>query len=114
MLLASVNRLSYALLCAGASLILQAHLWAGEAPSPHWSFQPIQRPAIPNVANQTWARNPIDHFISARLEKEGLSPSPEADRTTLIRRLSYDVLGIPPEPEEVDAFVKDRSPSAYE
>ena len=80
----------------------------------HWSFQPIVRVAPPEVKNIHWVRNPIDRFILARLEKEGLKPSPEADRVTLIRRLSLDLLGLPPTPSEVDAFVNDKRPDAYE
>jgi Protein of unknown function (DUF1553)/Protein of unknown function (DUF1549)/Planctomycete cytochrome C len=80
----------------------------------HWAFVAPKRPALPAVKNQTWPRNPIDRFILARLEKEGLAPSPEADRVTLIRRLSLDLLGLPPTPAEVDAFVADKSPDAYE
>jgi len=74
----------------------------------HWSFQPIQRPAVPANANA------IDHFVRTKLAKEKLAPSPEADRPTLIRRLHLDLLGLPPTPKEVDDFVKDPSPSAYE
>jgi hypothetical protein len=80
----------------------------------HWSFAPPQRPALPAVQNEKWARNPIDHFVLARLEKEGLKPSPEADRATLLRRLSFDLNGLPPTPAEVDAFVADKSVNAYE
>ncbi|HXG12909.1 MAG TPA: PSD1 and planctomycete cytochrome C domain-containing protein [Gemmataceae bacterium] len=87
---------------------------ARSARSNHWSFQPIKRPAVPPVQNTAWVRNPIDHFILARLEKEGIAPSPEADRATLIRRLSLDLLGLPPTPEEVDAFLADTRPDAYE
>ena len=75
---------------------------------------PIVRPAEPAVKDAAWVRNPIDRFILARLEKEGVSPSPEADRATLIRRLSLDLLGLPPSPKEVDDFVADQSPDAYE
>ena len=64
--------------------------------------------------NRRWVRNPIDNFILARLEKEGLKPAPEADRRTLIRRVTLDLTGLPPTPEEVEAFVKDKSPNAYE
>src|SRR5207248_1970774 len=71
----------------------------------HWAFVPVVRPAVPRTG--TWARNPIDAFISARLAKEGLEPSAEADRATLIRRLKFDLLGLPPMPEEVEAFVRD-------
>src|SRR5689334_9121802 len=82
--------------------------------SNHWSFVPPQLPPIPSVRNTKWIRNPIDAFILARLEHEKLAPSPEADRVTLIRRLSLDLLGLPPTPAEVDAFVQDKSPNAYE
>ncbi len=79
-----------------------------------WSLAPLKRPAVPAVRQAGWVRNPIDAFLLARLEKEGLTPGPEADRRTLIRRLSYDLLGLPPTPAEVDAFVNDRAPDAYE
>ena len=79
----------------------------------HWSYQPPRRPAIPAV-KQDWARNPIDRFILARLEAESLQPSPEAGRATLLRRLSFDLTGLPPTPEELSAFLKDRSPDYYE
>jgi hypothetical protein len=80
----------------------------------HWAFQTPVRPAEPAVKNNAWVRNPIDRFILARLEKEGLVPAPEADRTTLIRRLSLDLLGLPPSPQEVDEFLADQRPDAYE
>ncbi len=80
----------------------------------HWSFRPVVRPPLPEVVNKTWVRNEIDAFVLARLEKEGLHPSPEADRVTLIRRLSLDLLGLPPTIEEVDAFVADTRPDACE
>jgi hypothetical protein len=79
-----------------------------------WSFKPVTRPMMPNVKNEKWARNPIDRFILAKLEQEKLSPSSGADRRTLIRRLSFDLIGLPPTPEEVEHFVADRSPQAYE
>src|ERR1051325_9806219 len=82
--------------------------------SSHWSFQPIMRPVPPRVKNTFWPRNSIDNFVLARLEREHLKPSPEADRTTLIRRLSLDLLGLPPDPQQVDAFMADRSSDAYE
>src|SRR5262249_39751067 len=72
------------------------------------------RPAVPAVRGASWVRNDLDAFVLARLEKEKITPSPEADRVTLIRRLSLDLLGLPPSPEEVDAFVKDSGPDAYE
>ncbi len=87
---------------------------AGEAGKKHWAYVKPVRPEAPKVANAAWARNPIDDFILARLEKEGLSTSPEAGRETLIRRLSLDLIGLPPTVAEVDAFVADKSPDAYE
>lgn len=80
----------------------------------HWSFQKVQRPALPAVKETGWAKNAIDRFVLARLEAEGLKPSPEADRTTLIRRLTLDLTGLPPTPQEVDEFLADQRPDAYE
>src|SRR3989441_11609068 len=80
----------------------------------HWSFIPPERPPLPHVTNKEWPRNPIDSFVLARLEREGLTASPEADRVTLIRRLTLDLTGLPPKPAEVDGFLNDRSPDAYE
>lgn len=80
----------------------------------HWAYQPLARPTIPSVRHAAWVRNPIDAFVLARLETAGLAPSPEADRHTLIRRLSLDLLGLPPSPAEVSAFVNDTAPEAYE
>ena len=79
-----------------------------------WSFSPLVRPPVPPVKNTVWIRNPIDNFILGRLQKEGLTPSPEADRRTLIRRLSFDLTGLPPTPEETHAFIEDKDPQAYE
>ncbi|MFL5243671.1 MAG: DUF1549 and DUF1553 domain-containing protein [Gemmataceae bacterium] len=79
-----------------------------------WAFQAPKRAELPGVKQKDWVRTPIDQFILARLEKEGLKPAPEADRVTLIRRLSLDLIGLPPTPEEVDAFVADKSDKAYE
>ena len=79
----------------------------------HWSFQPIQRPAPPAVKNTAWVRSAIDAFVLARLEAAGLEPSPPATRATLIRRLYFDLLGLPPTPAEVDAFEQDQRPDAY-
>jgi hypothetical protein len=81
---------------------------------PHWAYVKPVRPALPKVHQARWIRNPIDAFILARLEKEKLKPSAEADRVTLIRRLSLDLTGLPPTIGEVDAFVADRSKDAYE
>ncbi|MBS1807145.1 MAG: PSD1 domain-containing protein [Acidobacteria bacterium] len=80
----------------------------------HWAFVAPVRPAVPAVKTKAWARNPIDAFILARLEKENLTPSSEADKITLLRRLSLDLIGLPPTPEEVDTFLKDTSAKAYE
>ncbi len=80
----------------------------------HWGFIAPVRPPIPVVDHKTWVRNPIDAFILAKLEKEGLKPSPHADRVTLLRRLSLDLIGLPPTPAEVDAFLADKTPNAYE
>ncbi|MGA8596067.1 MAG: PSD1 and planctomycete cytochrome C domain-containing protein [Bryobacteraceae bacterium] len=85
-----------------------------KATKTHWAFIPPQRPEIPKVTNASWPKNPIDSFILAKLEKEHLSPSPEADRVTLLRRATLDVTGLPPTPPEIDAFVNDKSPNAYE
>src|SRR5262245_19386974 len=89
---------------------------AGGAPrrTDHWAFRAPVKPAPPETRNATWPRNPIDRFILARLEKEGLAPSPEADRVTLIRRLHLDLVGLPPSIEDVDGFTADTSPGAYE
>jgi mono/diheme cytochrome c family protein len=88
----------------------------GQDPAKHWAFQPVKRPAVPaNPGRKSGGEvNPIDAFILARLEAAGLKPAPPADRRTLIRRATFDLTGLPPTPEEVDAFGKDNSPDAYE
>lgn len=95
-----------------------AHAPQGERPDPvrakHWAFEPPVRPELPKVSRSDWGRNPIDRFILARLEREGLQPSPDADRITLIRRVSLDLTGLLPGPEEVEAFIADARPDAYE
>jgi hypothetical protein len=80
----------------------------------HWSFTAPVRTEPPAPKQAGWVRNPIDQFIAARLDREGLRPSPEADKVTLLRRLTYDLTGLPPTPAEIDAFVADRSPDAYD
>jgi len=80
----------------------------------HWSFQPVQRPREPAVRQRSWVRNPIDGFVLAKLESEGLTPSVEAGKAALLRRLSLDLVGLPPSPREVAAFLMDNSPDAYE
>src|SRR5829696_6619860 len=80
----------------------------------HWSFIPATRPAVPVVKNTKWGRNEIDRFILARLEAEGLKPSAEADKATILRRVTFDLTGLPPTLAEMDAFLADESPDAYE
>ena len=94
--------------------ILRRWIAAGAVYKPHWAFVPPKQTALPKVQNPAWCRNAIDHFILAKLEKQGLKPSPEADRITLVRRLYLDLIGLPPTPEEADAFVNDKTPNAYE
>jgi hypothetical protein len=88
-------------------------IWTAEQRQ-HWSFLPPTRPEPPLVKREGWVRNPIDRFILSQIEQFGLEPAAEADRGTLIRRLRFDLTGLPPTPEEVDAFVADRRPDAYE
>jgi hypothetical protein len=104
--------------------------WAGEeveppaellaAPEPRsdgrdwWAYQPIRRPPVPQVRDESWVHNPIDAFVLAKLEAAGLKPAPPADRVALIRRVYFDLIGLPPTPAEVEAFVNDTSPNAYE
>jgi hypothetical protein len=80
----------------------------------HWAFLPPVRPTLPAVRDRAWARSPIDAFVLARLEREGLRPAPEADPVTLLRRATLDLTGLPPRSEEVDAFLADTRPGAYE
>jgi hypothetical protein len=94
--------------------VLRQWVKEGAAYEEHWSFIAPKRPAIPDTKDHQWARNPIDGFVLSRLEKEGLTPSEEADRSTLIRRVSYDLTGLPPTPEEVNAFMADGAGNAYE
>ncbi|MBM3797649.1 MAG: DUF1549 domain-containing protein [Acidobacteria bacterium] len=80
----------------------------------HWAFQPPQRAGVPKASQPAWVRNPIDAFVLARLDKEAMKPSSAADKTTLLRRLSLDLIGLPPTPADVAAFLADKSPTAYE
>ncbi len=80
----------------------------------HWAFQPVQRVAPRTVKDRGWARTPIDSFILARLESQGLRPAAAASRETLIRRVTFDLIGLPPTPAEIDAFTRDESPDAYD
>src|SRR5262249_45685412 len=78
-----------------------------------WSFQPLTKQQPPSVKNAAWAKTPIDHFILAKLEEKNLKPAGAADKRTLIRRAYFDLIGLPPTPEQVDAFLADNSPDAY-
>ena len=89
--------------------VLEGAKWEG-----HWSLLSPARIPAPPVNDQNWPKNPIDYFALARLERAGLRPSPEAERASLIRRVSLDLIGLPPTPAEVDAFESDRGPDAYE
>jgi hypothetical protein len=80
----------------------------------HWSFRPLRRPALPEVKDRHWPRTPIDYFILHGLEREELAPQREASKETLLRRLSFDLNGLPPSPEQIDGFLADNSPEAYE
>ena len=94
--------------------LLQRWIAQGAPYTAHWSFIAPVRPELPKVKNAAWPRDPVDRFILARLEGVGLQPSPEANKTTLIRRVTLDLTGLPPTPAEVDAFLADTSPNAYE
>jgi hypothetical protein len=94
--------------------LIQKWIAAGADWKMHWSYEKPLRHPLPVTKNKKWARNAIDNFVLARLEQEGLAPSAEADRITLLRRLSFDLTGLPPTPADVDAFVKDKAPNAYE
>ncbi|MBI4889105.1 MAG: PSD1 domain-containing protein [Acidobacteria bacterium] len=87
---------------------------AAKPKSSHWSFQPVSKPAVPQVKQADWARNAIDRFVLARLEKEKIAPAPEASKTVLLRRVTLDLTGLPPTPEEVREFLADDRPDAYE
>ncbi|MBI2929323.1 MAG: DUF1553 domain-containing protein [Verrucomicrobia bacterium] len=94
--------------------VLRDWIAAGAEFKEHWAYLPPERPPLPAVKNKHWPRNEIDHFIRARLEKEGLQPSPEAEKHTLIRRVTLDLTGLPPTVAEVDALLADKTPAAYE
>ncbi|HWA99973.1 MAG TPA: PSD1 and planctomycete cytochrome C domain-containing protein, partial [Pirellulales bacterium] len=94
--------------------LLTRWIGAGAKFDDHWSFRPVVQTRPPVVQNPAWVRNPIDAFILARLERAKIAFSPEADRTTLMRRLSLDLIGLPPQPQEIAEFVRDESPDAYE
>ncbi|WP_052200897.1 DUF1553 domain-containing protein [Terriglobus sp. TAA 43] len=94
--------------------VLKEWVKEGAIYRPHWAFEAPVKAQLPQVNNAAWAKNPIDHFVLASLQKQGLTPSPEADKRSLIRRVTLDLTGLLPDPKEVEAFVKDTSPDAYE
>ncbi len=94
--------------------IVRRWIEAGAVYEPHWSFAPPVRPALPEVRDALWCRNEVDRFVLATLEREGLAPSPEAPPETLLRRVFLDLTGLPPTPEELDPFLADGRPDAYE
>src|SRR5436190_19498565 len=79
----------------------------------HWAWQKLTTPAVPDVKDTSWAKTPVDNFILAKLEEKELKPNPPADKRTLIRRATFDLIGLPPTPQEVEDFVKDESPDAF-
>jgi hypothetical protein len=105
---------SHKTLTAEQKALLARWIAAGAEYQPHWSFIAPLRPPVPEVQNKAWPKGLIDNFILAKLEGAGLRPAPEADRRTLARRASLDILGLPPEPADVEAFVNDSAPDAYE
>ncbi len=94
--------------------LIRAWIEQGAKYEGHWSLISPRKHELPKIKNAGWVRNDIDRFILARLEAESLLPAPEADRRTLLRRLTFDLLGLPPTPQDVDAFLVDKSPNAYE
>ena len=101
-------------LTAKETELLRQWITAGAAYQPHWSFIAPVRPSLPAIKDMSWPRRPVDYFILSKLESLGLHPAPEADRRTLARRASLDLLGLPPEPAEVESFVNDKAVDAYE
>jgi hypothetical protein len=85
-----------------------------EAGRKHWAYHPLKAPTIPTIENTAWPSNDVDRFILARLEAEGLSPGPDAKKIVLVRRLYFDLIGLPPTPEQIAQFINDKSPKAYE
>ena len=94
-------------------LILKNWIQQGAPYASHWSFTVLTRPDLPSINTNSWPVNPIDHFVLARLEQKGLTPSAPADPYTLIRRVSLDLRGLPPSPEEVVTFINDTAPGSY-
>ena len=100
-------------LSEGQIEVLRKWIDEGAQVGEHWAFRPPVRPELPKEKARRWVSNPIDHFTLATLEKEGLQPSPEADKVTLLRRVALDLTGLPPTPAEVDVFLADKSADAY-
>src|SRR5437868_4620175 len=99
------------LLAIGASSI--ASVRAEGTTSSHWAFQPLNDPAVPRVKNEDWPKTPLDRFILAKIEKKKSRPEESADKRTLLRRATYDLIGLPPTPEELDQFLQDNSTNAF-
>jgi hypothetical protein len=99
---------------AALALLIAVPLATGGARASDWPFAPLSRPAVPDVSGKAWPRNPVDAFVLARLEKAGLQPNPPADRLTLLRRVTFDLTGLAPTPDERRAFLADQAPDAYE
>jgi hypothetical protein len=93
---------------------MAARLSTVKSAATHWAFQPVRKPSLPMVKNRAWVRTPIDAFVLAKLEAKGLPPSSPASRRVLVRRVTFDLTGLPPTPQEVEAFLNDRAPVAYE
>jgi hypothetical protein len=105
---------SHLSLTAREKAILIRWVEEGAEYKPHWAFTKVSKPALPHVKNEKWVKNGIDHFILKKLEEKGISPSKEAEKTTLLRRVYLDLTGLPPTPAEVQAYLADKSPHAYE
>lgn len=105
---------SHLSLTAREKAILIRWIEEGAEYKPHWAFTKIEKPEVPKVKNEAWVKNDIDRFVLKKLEDKRIKPAAEASKTTLLRRVSLDLTGLPPTPEEVRAFVKDSSPNAYE
>jgi cytochrome c553 len=105
---------SHKVLSAKQKQVLERWIAEGAEYEPHWAYITPKRPALPAVKNSSWARNPIDRFLLAEMERNGFTPAPEADRRALARRVALDLTGLPPAPALVEAFVNDTRPDAYE
>ncbi len=105
MLIRHISRVVFAIAFVSLSLTALAAKW--------WAFEPPSKPAVPSVTNQRWPKNSIDNFILTRLEQKSLKPAKAADKRTLIRRATFDLIGLPPTSQEIDAFLNDKSPDAF-